>query len=727
MRGKNHAPRGQRKMLTLATLLLVCTMLSGCAFRPVTSMAALIRELFFVSASPDFDDVYEYDSDSDEWEYDEEEDFSEDSYVNDGVARQTVMIYMVGSDLESDYGNASLDLDEMMNSYADTNYNNVVVYTGGAAKWQIPELSTEENSVLLLDEEGFSIIGNTAAKNMGDDETLSSFLNYCFDTFESESYGLILWDHGGGPVVGFGVDENYRDLLTIEEIQDAFENSVGTRDEKLEWVGFDACLMNSMEIADVLEPYANYLIASQETEPGWGWNYDFLSYLTDETLSGEEMGRLIIDYYMIFGEDVFEEYPEYYADLTLSCIDLNRYQEAENALNSYFLNLDSTLNADTFSEVARNRNNVRSFGNYSSDFNYCMLDAVHLIQLLSQDSDAHEAISALKDMVVYNGSNMENACGISICYPYQTDSDYTYNYILTQEKLGFATDYSRFLKDFYAIENGDALTNDWSVKDAKTEVAQTESDPITMTPGSDISLTLTKEQQENFASGGYYILCNVKDAGYRTEEEDPRADELYLFIQNSNNVTLDDNGVLHAFYNNNVVYMHEKNPVEGNSEYSEIPMILIEKDSTATEHRYLSHVILQNFGDDIADWENVVAKLQIVVNEEYPNGIIRSAIPTSDDEENSFHNPSKQLLDLNDYENMSVTAGCRYVTRDEQGNMLPFFDWESSGWHMGFDQDLTADYELQVLPLQNPENYVCMFYITDAQGNTTFSELIPLK
>ena len=49
---------------------------------------------------------------------------------------ETVMIYMVGSDLESYYGNASLDMNEMEAAGVDTAHNNVIVYAGGASKWQ---------------------------------------------------------------------------------------------------------------------------------------------------------------------------------------------------------------------------------------------------------------------------------------------------------------------------------------------------------------------------------------------------------------------------------------------------------------------------------------------------------------------------------------------------------------------------------------------------------------
>lgn len=87
--------------------------------------------------------------------------------------------------------------------------------------------------------------------------------------------------------------------------------------------------MSSLEVASVLAPYANYMIAFQETEPGWGWNYAFLSVLSDETIPGDEMVEYIIDSYMDYGEYVFVFYPKLYSAPTLSCIDLNAYTDAE--------------------------------------------------------------------------------------------------------------------------------------------------------------------------------------------------------------------------------------------------------------------------------------------------------------------------------------------------------------------------------------------------------------
>ena len=473
--------------------------------------------------------------------------------------------------------------------------------------------------------------------------------------------------------------------------------------------------MRSLEVASVLAPYANYMIASQETEPGWGWNYDFLSELSDEVIPGDVMGEYIVDSYMDYGEYVFNIYPNLYSDLTLSCVDLSAYAEAEEALNYYFAELDTSLDVQNYPRLVRNRARVRDFGTYSSDMNYGMVDVLHLLELVGNDSEAAQAATeAVENCIVYSDTNMDNAGGISICYPYQTDTDYRDACIEMLYYLDFAPNYTRFLEDFYAIENGDTLLADREISNAETSVT-TQNDGAY--DESDITVQLTPEQQANFASGGYYILCKARDEGYITAEEDERADDMYLFIQGSTRVTLDENGFLHAAYKNNAVYMQDQDGL------SDIPMILTETDISDTENRYLAHAVLMNYTDN---WESQTAKVQIVVSDEYPDGIIRSAIPLDHDDA-ELQSASKQLIHLDDYETMSLVARCSYVTRDDNGNLLNFFDWEKSGWMMGFDVDLTGDYHTVVQPLDHPENYVCIFFMKDSQGNTSYSEMIPLK
>lgn len=669
------------------------------------------------------------------------------------VYTQTIMVYMVGSDLESNYGAATADLVEMEEALPDPGENHIVVCAGGAAEWQNSMVSAEEQSLLELKDGGFSVVDTLESKNMGVAENLGSFVKQCMAQYETDMYSLILWNHGAGPVLGFGVDENYMDILNLAEMQAALENSVGESGKKLEWIGFDACLMSSLELADAFAPYANYMIASQETEPGWGWNYEFLSALSEPDMDGAHLGREIIDTYMEYGEAVFEEDSRYYADLTLSCLDLQKYQAAEDAFDEFFKETHEALSMSTFPQTVRDRDRVKEFGSFSASYNYSLVDAVDLIETLAGSESRKEelALAALNDMTVYMRTNVEKASGVSLCYPFGAEEDYTEYCLELQENIGFAPSYTDYLRDFYAIQNGETIAEEWDVAEAHGEV-HTVAVPVTQesesesesesknelesseessepeeTEGSsfsgtasDISLKLTEEQKANFGSAAYYILCKASDGGFVTAADDERYDDMYVFIHGGKNVEMDETGTLHAYYSNNVVYMKDLET----GEISGTPMVLIDNDSSSEEKRYFTSVVLTKIAEDINDWNIAAANLQVVVDKNHPNGEIRSAVPVTSDEE--IERASKQLLDLNDYTYMSVTGRCSYLTRDENGRLLPFFDWEESGWLMGFEQDLTTGYELVVQPIQNPENYYCMFVVTDSQGNSSVSELIPL-
>lgn len=318
---------------------------------------------------------------------------------------------------------------------------------------------------------------------------------------------------------------------------------------------------------------------------------------------------------------------------------------------------------------------------------------------------------------MYMRTNTANAGGVSICYPYQTDSEYSEYCIAMQESIDFSSGYTSFLKKFNSIKNGEQIADEWTVEEAETNVEKITPENGSQN-GSDISLALTEEQQQNFGTAAYYILCKAEAGGFIESGEDERAEDMYVFIHGGKNVKMDDNGVLHAYYSDNVVYMKDKET----GERSDIPMVLIDNDSSSTEKRYLTSVVLTKTEDDFA---TTSANLQIVLDEEHPDGIIRNAVPISSDDE-EIQRANKQLLDIDDYNIMSVVGRCSYLTRDDNGKLLQFFDWENSGILMGFEQNLKSGYELEVTPIENPENYVCMFIVTDSQGNSTVSELIPL-
>lgn len=106
--------------------------------------------------------------------------------------------------------------------------------------------------------------------NTGDVDALRSFLHWCADggaRFERSL--LVLWGHGEG-WLGCCKDFLDRDRLDLSELQQAFAGY------RFGAVGFDACIMASLEVAHALAPHTSWMLASQEIEPKTGWDYRHL-------------------------------------------------------------------------------------------------------------------------------------------------------------------------------------------------------------------------------------------------------------------------------------------------------------------------------------------------------------------------------------------------------------------------------------------------------------------
>ena len=183
---------------------------------------------------------------------DEDLDYS----LPDEHADYTIMVYLNGSDLESECGMATDDVIEIVSADFPRERINVVIQTGGTEQWQNEYFTAESLARYLVIDDDLELLEELLAESMGESETLAEFINYCMENFPAEKFGLIMWNHGGGAVSGFGVDElfNY-DGLTLAEIKEAFDNTY-LPSYPLEFLGFDACLMANVETAYMAKDYA---------------------------------------------------------------------------------------------------------------------------------------------------------------------------------------------------------------------------------------------------------------------------------------------------------------------------------------------------------------------------------------------------------------------------------------------------------------------------------------
>lgn len=250
--------------------------------------------------------------------------------------------------------------------------------------------------------------------NMGEASSLEAFRSYCYEEYPARNYALILWDHGGGPMEGVCFDDTQnRDSLSLSELASALAST--TPEHGLAWIGIDACLMASFETASICSPYADYLIARQDTEPASGWNYSFLKELSGE-LPGDHIPHLIVDSYISQNNSLM---------LTLSCIDLSQIDIIRQAMDKMFNALEQQLTVNSFSQLSNERRDSKSFGRATTLSDYDLVDLYHLAQQYEQavPDESAELQSAIK-AAVYS-SNQKDVNGVSLYSPYYNKNSFS--------------------------------------------------------------------------------------------------------------------------------------------------------------------------------------------------------------------------------------------------------------------------------------------------------------
>lgn len=255
---------------------------------------------------------------------------------------------------------------------------------------------------------------------MGDSETLADFLNWGVENYPAYNMGLVMWDHGGGCIYGACSDEIADgDQLYLKEIDAALYDVYDNMTDKFEFIGFDACLMSTVETAALLATHADYMIASEESESGYGWDYKAMgNFLADNPNSnGCELGKKVCDsFYQSCEKYGFE------SSATMSVVDLSKIDTLLNGFDVYAQQLYQAISSDDdFTNIARNIFSGDRFG--SSGRGGSCFNLIDMEQLLSSGNEyieqSNDVRSALEDVVVYkvNGSLHENASGLSIYYP----------------------------------------------------------------------------------------------------------------------------------------------------------------------------------------------------------------------------------------------------------------------------------------------------------------------
>lgn len=461
-----------------------------------------------------------------------------------GDGSWAVYWYLCGSDLETNGGFATTDLSEMMEVQLPENVN-VVIQTGGAAVWQNDQMDPEKLQRWLYNSEGLQLIEEQDTANMGDAQTLYEFLAFANENYPADKVAVTFWNHGGGSVSGAAFDELHGlDSLDLAEMYQAFDAvwPADTEHPALELVGFDTCLMATVDVASTFQNFAKYLVASEEVEPGNGWLYSgWLGALAENTdMDGAALGTAICDTYYQGCEAVGTQ-----DQTTLSVTDLSRLEPLLDAYESFGQEALAAAAEDPgfFAELGRAAARSENYGGNTREQGYTnMVDLGHLArQTAWMLPSAQRVCDALTDCVIYQvgGPYRAEATGLSCYYSYNGDVDDLNGYITVGESTAFKHLYAYELTGELAEDSEEYLSSlDIGELPERVTLADMDWDgaPLDLDDEGTSFLTLGPEANDVLAGIGFSLFY-VDEAG-----------DQMLLLGTDNDLTADwENGV---FYDN---------------------------------------------------------------------------------------------------------------------------------------------------------------------------------
>ena len=361
---------------------------------------------------------------------------SREKFFPDHSADKSVVVmeYIIGADLEDRIGCASANIRMMQDATDRGDALTFVLEAGGSKRWFTPGITENGYGRYTVKSGKVEKVMDRDLTTMEDPNELADFITWTAENYPADRYMLVLWDHGGGVPFGYGVDQlghrtDAGDFtgFRVSEVADAAKKS----GVKFDVIGYDACLMQDIEIATALEPVADYYLASEETEGGFGWYYSsaFGKLAERPGLSSEEFGKDMVSAYDQFNRATNNG--EAQTGSTLSFVDLTMVNPAYEKVTGIFEKADAAIQADQkdFAELGLAAMNSYTFADDIQidlvDF-IDKLDDTDLNDSICSKQEKQDAINALKACVVFrNRDAAEGINGMALALPYKVIDFYT--------------------------------------------------------------------------------------------------------------------------------------------------------------------------------------------------------------------------------------------------------------------------------------------------------------
>ncbi|HOV45984.1 MAG TPA: clostripain-related cysteine peptidase [Exilispira sp.] len=284
-----------------------------------------------------------------------------------------------------------LDADNNLSSYGDYDINEMKA-VGSTSDINIVALwdnSGSTHGYYYIQSGVATLLQDLGEINMGSETTAKNFVDYATTNFPADHFMWIFWNHGGAVDRAKGVcwdDTNSSDHLSEVEQKNTityFYNKIG---KAIDVVAYDACLMACAELMYQFKGYVNYLASSEQTIPGNGYDYEFITYIKNNpTCTPYYAAKAIFDYYKA-------EYSST-SDVTFSVADLSYADELGTAINTF---ASAAINSGIAGSTFKNLRPSSNFSGYTWDL-YAYMSAIY--NSSSMTTTVKNAAKAVMDLI----------------------------------------------------------------------------------------------------------------------------------------------------------------------------------------------------------------------------------------------------------------------------------------------------------------------------------------
>lgn len=231
--------------------------------------------------------------------------------------------------------------------------------------------------------------------DMGDYREFVKFVKFVKDNYPAKHYVFSFWNHGSGwknkdkeeaVVRGISYDDSSRNHITTNDLTVAMTEATKILGKKIDVLCFDACLMQMAEVAYAVKDHVDYMVASEETEPGKGAPYDDILKKFKKGITPKQFA---MEWVEAFG-DSYNGGSQGRAKSTQSALEMSKFPKFVDAINGFAkvgLSKDySALFKQTF--------------NYTQRFEYPEnMDLLHFVELMQEDTGVASYESLKKQYV----------------------------------------------------------------------------------------------------------------------------------------------------------------------------------------------------------------------------------------------------------------------------------------------------------------------------------------